>query len=194
MKTSNRIVAITVAVIVLLLSLVFALLTKVSRQQEEIDRDERNIEVLEGEQSDYLIKDSVRVAEIGALETEQKEWGKKNEELQKLVNSLRNAKKNKAEYITSAIVNDTIWLKETAKDTVYLNKDTCISITDAYCQYMRCGDDVKFCTVDTIVQVISKHYRHKFLWIKWGYDGVRQDVISKNPNSRITFDQFLKFE
>ena len=40
--------------------------------------------------------------------------------------------------------------------------------------------------------MISKHYKHKFLWFRWGVDGITQDVWSTNPHAHIHFDEFVR--
>lgn len=45
---------------------------------------------------------------------------------------------------------------------------------------------------DTIVQVLHRIPRFKFLGIWFGTKAVRQEIVSKNPNSKIVAAEFLK--
>ncbi|WP_350308236.1 DUF6549 family protein [Gabonibacter massiliensis] len=44
---------------------------------------------------------------------------------------------------------------------------------------------------DTLVQIVYRVPR-KFLFIRWGTKAIRQEVISKNPYSKITYSRYIE--
>lgn len=107
----------------------------------------------------------------------------------KLIKQLQGNKKSKVEYITSVAKSDTFYLPV---DTVYM--DSCKDYADKYINVNICDGLITATVSDTITQVISKHYAHKFLWWKWKIDGINQDIMSTNPHSSIVFDKFVKVD
>lgn len=57
------------------------------------------------------------------------------------------------------------------------------------------GRDVSLDVVsnDTIVQVIHRVPK-KFLFFKWGCKAIRQEVISTNPHTKITFTEYIELK
>ena len=72
--------------------------------------------------------------------------------------------------------------------------DSCKDYADKYINVNICDGLITATVSDTITQVISKHYAHKFLWWKWKIDGINQDIMSTNPHSSIVFDKFVKVD
>lgn len=50
-----------------------------------------------------------------------------------------------------------------------------------------------FCSTDTLVQMVHK-VPHKFLFFKWGCKAIKQDIVSKNPHTNITYTEYIELK
>ena len=57
------------------------------------------------------------------------------------------------------------------------------------------GDSVALdvCSRDTLVQIVHR-VPHKFWFIKWGTKEIRQEVVSKNPHTKITYNELIELK
>lgn len=57
------------------------------------------------------------------------------------------------------------------------------------------GDSVGLAiqSVDTIVQIVHR-VPHRFLFFKWGTKAIKQDVVSKNPHTKIVFTEYIELK
>lgn len=46
-------------------------------------------------------------------------------------------------------------------------------------------------STDTLVQIVHR-VPHKFWFIKWGTKAIRQEIVSTNPHTRITYSEYLE--
>ncbi len=49
------------------------------------------------------------------------------------------------------------------------------------------------CSHDTLVQIVHR-VPHKFLFIKWGTKAIRQEIVSKNPHTQITYNELIELK
>ncbi len=84
------------------------------------------------------------------------------------------------------------------RDSMVLDTLRCLAYEDLWLKFEGCtSDNINFdvqieCT-DTIVQVVHRVPR-KFWFIKWGTKAIRQEVISKNPHSKITYSEYIELK
>lgn len=181
--------------LILLLSLAVGWLWRQNKAlRNDVDLWRSNSETLVKGATEYLTVDSLHVARIKALEMSEKEYKAQNADYKAQIAKLKKDSKSKVVQYTEVTKIDTLIISESHHDTIYMGEDTCLSIVEPYFSYLRCGDDVKIVMEDTIRQVVSKHYKHRFLWWRWKADGISQDIWSSNPNSHIIYDEFVKFE
>lgn len=48
-------------------------------------------------------------------------------------------------------------------------------------------------STDTLVQMVHR-VPHKFWFIKWGCKAIRQDIVSKNPHTNITYTEYIELK
>lgn len=186
---------ILLAIIIILVILAIFQGRRVSRLSDEVERQERNVEVLRDHERLYKICDSINVAEIKALELDNKQFNKLVREKDRQISEIQEKRKKDIEYYSSLAKTDTFLIDNTRIDTFYVTEtDTCVGFMDDYVTYVHCNNETLITTRDTIKQVISKHYKHKFLWFRWGVDGITQDVWSTNPHSNIHFEEFIRID
>ena len=92
-------------------------------------------------------------------------------------------------YEVSIPVRDSVFIR----DTVEL-KVRCIDYDNTYVHIHGCNENGTFKgsirSVDTLVQVVHRVPK-KFWFIKWGTKAIRQEVISKNPYSKIVYTEYI---
>jgi hypothetical protein len=73
----------------------------------------------------------------------------------------------------------------------------CIDFDNHYVRISGCEHNGLFNgnihTVDTLVQVVHRVPR-KFWFIKWGTKAIRQEVVSKNPFSKVVFTEYIELK
>lgn len=48
-------------------------------------------------------------------------------------------------------------------------------------------------SIDTLQQIVHR-IPHRFLFIRWGTKALRQEIISRNPHSRIVYTEYIRIE
>lgn len=47
---------------------------------------------------------------------------------------------------------------------------------------------------DSVLTLVYREYKHKFLWWRWGTKGYKVKVVNFNPNATIRYNQYIKVE
>ncbi|MCC8188385.1 MAG: hypothetical protein LIP08_13040 [Bacteroides sp.] len=170
-----------------LLILLSGLLIRCNRQlREEVNRQSRNLSVLMTEAKSYRFRDSLYIHSVAAFELRIAELKKYREADARLIRELRMRPRD-VEYIThtETVVRDSL---------IYvLQPDSCFHYADRWLTVDACLRDSSMYieSRDSLVQIIHKEYKHRFLWWRWGLKGVRQEIVNFNPNAAITYSEFL---
>ena len=84
--------------------------------------------------------------------------------------------------------------------TVTLSPDTTqqptpntLSYSDhwAHFSYDTSNSQLSYSVRDSLTTVVSRLYRHRFLWFRWGLKGYDVHIANHNPNATIVYDHFL---
>jgi hypothetical protein len=167
----------------------------------ERDTYRTNTETLLYDVRQYRARDSINVVSIGELSLKVSEYEKYRADDAGLIKSLEVDAKRLQQVITTQ--TQTIYRMESnVKDSlVYIDSyitDTlqCISMSEKWYDFQGCIDKEKrfsgiFENRDSLVYV--EHIIPKrFLWIfKYGVKERRQEMLSKNPNTRIVGAEFI---
>lgn len=162
---------------------------------------ERNQKVLLSEIENYQTKDSLHVAQVGQLVLSQKELKNSYKDLYRLVKTLKG---DKVEAVTTTNTETNTTFKEKVRDSiVFINSDTLqakiLHYEDNWTKFegilVKDSLTAKIQTRDSLVVVTSLE-KKRFLGIKmpiWlsGYRRRIQQVLSKNPNTKIENVQFI---
>lgn len=190
----RKVTLVVFGVIIVLIVLAIFQGVSISRLSEEVERQKSNVQTLVDKELAYKIGDSINVAAIQALQLDKDQFEAMVLDKDKQIRELKNQRKKDIEYYSKLSVKDTFILYRDRFIEVPLGQDTCIGYYDNYIQLTQCPDCTYIEVQDTIKQVISKQYKHKFLWFRWGLKGFTQDVWSTNPHSRVHFEEFIKIE
>lgn len=169
--------------------------------KERAEDLEKNQKVLLSEVENYRTKDSFQVAQVGQLILSQKELKNSYKDLYKLLKTLKG---DKVESVTTTNTETNSFFKEKVRDSiVYRDRDTLqvkvIHYNDSWTKFdgvlIKDSLSVKIQNRDSLL-VVTSIEKKKFLGIKmpiWlsGYRRRTQQVLSKNPNTKVENVQFI---
>lgn len=169
--------------------------------KERAEDLEKNQKVLLSEVENYRTKDSLQVAQVGQLILSQKELKNSYKDLYKLLKTLKG---DKVESVTTTNTETNSFFKEKVRDSiVYRDRDTLqvkvIHYNDSWTKFdgvlIKDSLSVKIQNRDSLL-VVTSIEKKKFLGIKmpiWlsGYRRRTQQVLSKNPNTKVENVQFI---
>lgn len=170
----------------------------------ERDRYKTNTEILASESAQYKVNDSLNAARIASLTFTIREFEKFRAEDAALIQSL----KSKNRDLQGVVKNQTAQIYElsaSVRDTVVLVRDSIVIPA----QSVRCGDEWysfegilskgnfsgKMETRDDILVAETVKYKRflGFLWKTKKIKDRRIDVVSRNPHSKITDVEHVRF-
>lgn len=172
------------------------------------DRDKyrTNTETLLQEVSRYQTKDSLNAAKVGVLELKLSEFEKYRASDAELIKTLQ-TKNRDLERVTTTQMETINELRATVRDSVvYLPGDTvvtvlrCIEYSDKWVDLDGCiinnTFSGKIITRDSLLITESVQYKRwlGFLWKTKRIKNREFDIVSKNPNSKITGFEVITIE
>lgn len=51
-----------------------------------------------------------------------------------------------------------------------------------------------YTVIDSVLTLVYREYKHKFLWWRWETKGYKVKVVNFNPNATIRYNQYIKVE
>lgn len=51
---------------------------------------------------------------------------------------------------------------------------------------------MEYSVCDSLSTIVSREYKHRFLWFRWGTKGYNVHIVSHNPRSRVEYSRFIK--
>ncbi len=184
----NKKLAFLLAAIVAVLLTAFAYMQiRIRGLQREVRRQTENVKVLEGKQVNYLVDDSIKVSQIKALNLSNKELKQRYSDIREQLNKVSNSGKKEATQYTQLEIlrHDTLFIHHT--DTV----TPCVEYSSRYASVSICGDTAQVVTNDTLHQVVSNVYKHRFLWWKFGIESIEQDIWLSS-GQKLEYDKFIR--
>lgn len=172
----------------------------------ERDKYRSNTETLLQDVRTYQTKDSLNAAKVGNLELKLSEYKKYRADDAALIKSLQ-AKNRDLERVTTTQMETINELRATVRDSVvYLPGDTvttvlhCIEYSDKWVDFDGCiinnTFSGKIITRDSLLITESVQYKRflNFLWKTKRIKNREFDIVSKNPNSKITGFEVITIE
>ncbi len=99
---------------------------------------------------------------------------------------------NRTELNISAPVRDTVFIVDSVAvpAQTFDWRDPWASVSGIVC---GAGVNCHVQTTDTLVQVVHRVPR-KFLFFRWGTKAIRQEIVSRNPHSKIVYTEYIELE
>lgn len=180
--------------------------TKIEKLTDERNRYRGNTETLLQDVETYKIKDSLNAAKVGVLELKLSEFERYRASDAELIKTLQ-TKNRELEAVTTAQMETITKLRGTVRDSiVYLPGDTvttvvrCIEYSDKWVDFDGCiinnTFSGKIITRDSLLITETVQYKRwlGFLWKTKRIKNREFDIVSKNPNSKITGFEVITIE
>lgn len=180
--------------------------TKIEKLTDERNRYRGNTETLLQDVETYKTKDSLNAAKVGVLELKLSEFEKYRASDAELIKTLQ-AKNRDLERVTTTQMETINELRATVRDSiVYLPGDTvttvlrCIEYSDKWVDFDGCiinnTFSGKIITRDSLLITETVQYKRflNFLWKTKRIKNREFDIVSKNPNSKITGFEVITIE
>lgn len=180
--------------------------SRIKRLTAERDKYRSNTETLLQDVRTYKTKDSLNVAKVGNLELTLSEYKKYRADDAALIKSLQ-TKNRDLQRVTTAQMETINELRANVRDSiVYLPGDTvttvlrCIEYSDKWVDFDGCiinnTFSGKIITRDSLLITESVQYKRwlGFLWKTKRIKNREFDIVSKNPNSKITGFEVITIE
>lgn len=185
-----------------LLVAVIVLSSRVQKLKRENVRLGANQEMLLSDVHYYRTSDSLNAAGVNRLTLTCREFRRHKEELTQAVESLNlkvkrlqsvSQTESDTRYDVRTVVRDSLVIR----DSLVVDTLKCITYRDAWLTFSGCSDGDQFSASiesrDSLITVIHRIPR-KFWFIRWGTKAIRQEVMSKNPHSRIIFTEYIELK
>lgn len=180
--------------------------SRINQLTGERDKYRTNTETLLQDVSRYQTKDSLNAAKVGVLELKLSEFEKYRASDAELIKTLQ-TKNRELERVTTTQMETINELRATVRDSVvYLPGDTvttvlrCIEYSDKWVDLDGCiinnTFSGKIITRDSLLITESVQYKRwlGFLWKTKRIKNREFDIVSKNPNSKITGFEVITIE
>lgn len=180
--------------------------SRIKRLTDERDKYRSNTETLLQDVRTYQTKDSLNAAKVGNLELKLSEYKKYRADDAALIKSLQ-TKSRDLQRVTTAQMETINELRANVRDSiVYLPGDTvttvlrCIEYSDKWVDLDGCiinnTFSGKIITRDSLLITESVQYKRwlGFLWKTKRIKNREFDIVSKNPNSKITGFEVITIE
>ena len=197
----NKLSIYSIVACVIITGLCITLWNRISYLNSEVDIQKSNVTTLLDSVSTYVINDSINVASAKELQLQLSDFKRFRADDYKLITNLK-ADNKRLQNVTTAQTQTIHKLSGTVRDSlVYINNivvDTirCVTIHDKWFDLQGCIKnnilDGSMQTRDSLLYVehiVPKRFLG-FLW-KYGVKERRQEILSKNPNTKILNAEFI---
>lgn len=161
-----------------------------SKLRSELNRQTENIGSLTYDIQYGKLDDSLSVAKNTALQAKCNELEQLHLADAKLVKELKVKLKDvKTIHTASSSTADMVRIEPipNTADSVFSYQDKWLSlhidIPARLCQYT---------SKDSLTTIVSRLYKHKFLWWRWGTKGYQVQIVNFNPHSRINYSRYVE--
>lgn len=195
-----------IAMVVAAVATIWVQRTKIEKLTDERNRYRGNTETLLQDVETYKTKDSLNSAKVGVLELKLSEFEKYRASDAELIKTLQ-TKNRDLERVTTTQMETINELRATVRDSiVYLPGDTvttvlrCIEYSDKWVDFDGCIKNNTFSgkiiTRDSLLITETVQYKRflNFLWKTKRIKNREFDIVSKNPNSKITGFEVITIE
>lgn len=158
--------------------------------QADLNRQTENVGSLTYDIQYGNLDDSLSVAKNTALQAKCDELKQLHLADTKLIRELKVKLKDvKSIHTASSSTADTVRIEPVPNtaDSVFSYQDKWLSlhidIPARLCQYS---------SRDSLTTIVSRTYKHKFLWWRWGTKGYQVQIVNFNPHSRINYSRYVE--
>lgn len=171
------------------------------KERAEKDRYKANQTALLADVEHYKTESGLNAASVQKLTLTNAELKKNYADIVKTAEDLK-IKVKRLQSVSNTATETKVEIKTVVKDSiVYIDGqiDTfkVFRWRDAWTDVLgELRDDsvaMDICSTDTLVQIVHR-VPHKFWFIKWGTKAIKQDIVSKNPHTNITYTEYIEIK
>lgn len=172
------------------------------KDRKEKKRLSSNQEALLSDIDYYKTESGKNAASVRALDMKRRELEKHRSDLSAMVEDL-NIKLKRVESTSTTAIESNYEIKTIIKDSIIYRDRVipivkCVEYRDRYITISGRIDTTglfsgSIHTVDTLDQVVHRVPK-RFLFIKYGTKAIRQEIVSRNPNSRIVYTEYVEIK
>jgi len=167
--------------------------------QTDLDRQTANVANINYDIEYNRLGDSLPVAKSNALQAKYDELQKLHLADTKLIKDLKLKLKDvQSVHTAAATTADTVYLtpKPSATsasassgipDSIYTYRDRWLSL---HIDIPR--RECRYASHDSLTTIVSRTYRHRFLWWRWGTKGYQVQIVNHNPHSKIDYSRYIE--
>lgn len=187
--------------IVIALSIILLIIgNMLAKERKENKRLEQNQESLLSDVNHYKTEAGDWAASVMILKLSKEEIENHCDDLNQTIKDL-NLKLKRVQSAATTSTKTDVEINVPVRDSiVYRDRiDTikCIEYIDPWIQLKGCFDKGLFSgsinSNDTITQIVHRVPK-KFLFIKYGTKAIRQEVVCKNPHTKIVFTEYIELK
>lgn len=174
--------------------------TKIKTDRNRLSDNQRS---LFDEATFYRTKDSLSAASVERLTLSKSELEEYCGELVKTCETLNikvrrlqsaSTSATQTKYHIQTVLRDSL----VVRDSLVIDTIQCMTYQDAWLTFTGCTADgshfdVDVASLDTLTTIAHRVPR-RFWFIRYGCKAIRQEVIAKNPHSRITYTEYIEVE
>ena len=185
--------------IVILAALLIAHIVTLRKVRAEKERLEANQTALLSQVEYWTTKSGKSAADVRKLTLTVDELNQANAALKKTAEDLGIKLKRVQSASTTGVKTEVKFITQVRDSIVY--RDSIIvpvkaftwsdPWTDVTGVIERDSVDLSVSSVDTLTTIVHK-IPHKFWFIKWGCKAIKQTVVSSNPHTKITYNEYIE--
>lgn len=184
--------------IIVLFAVIAVLMAMLRQSKNEVTRLSANQRTLLSDAEFYRTKDSLSAASVERLQLTNREFERYCADLKLRVGEL-GIKVKRLQSVASTGIEAKYNVITSVKDSTIFRDSTvilkCLEINTPYLAVSGCAENNTFTgfivSRDTLDQIVHR-VPHQFWFIKWGTKAIRQEVISRNPYSHITYSEYIE--
>jgi hypothetical protein len=169
--------------------IVVGMMLSASYDRKQYERQIRDLElrlVSADEKVDtFFIHDSIPVAQVRVVEVDKTDYKKLLAD-KELIKEL-GLKVSQLESENRTLLN--------TRDTVVLEpeSDSVLSYRDKWVTFKYLMDErvLGYSVRDSLSAYVSREYKHKFLWWRWGTKGYNVSIVSHNPKCKVEYNKYI---
>ena len=186
-------------VIIVLLLLVGGLSHRLQKACVERDRLEANQTALLSEAEYWSTEHEKSASDVLRLSLTVNELSNSNEQLKKTADEL-GLKLKRIQSASTTGAKTEVRVVTQVKDSVVCRDSVIMAVksfewqdpwTDISGVLSNDSVDLSVSSVDTLTTIVHK-VPHKFWFIKWGCKAIKQTVVSANPHTKITYNEYIE--
>lgn len=176
-------------------------LIAIGKLSAERDRYKANQTALLSDVEHYKTESGKNAASVQKLTLTNAELKKSYDEVCKTAEDLK-IKVKRLQSVSSTATQTRVEIKTVVKDSiVYVKGEPANALafvwkdawTDVEGIIHKDSVSLNIQSADTLVQLVHR-VPHKFWFIKWGCKAIRQDIVSKNPHTNITYTEYIELK